>query len=107
MYWTGTGRSRLNSRRIAAAASGELCIPNMICTGSPGVARVTAKIVSDTTSRTSGICASRVARVRSIGAPGSPRQAQYTVSNFSMNSCGDGLKPASLLLKTRMLFEFE
>ena len=58
-YCTGTGRSRLNSVRMAAAASGEVCVPSMICTGSPGVARVTRKMVSETTSRTSGTCSSR------------------------------------------------
>ena len=53
-YCSGNERSRLNSSRIAFAASGEVCMPSMIVTGSPGVARVMAKVISDTTSRTSG-----------------------------------------------------
>jgi hypothetical protein len=58
-YCTGSERSRLNSSRILAAASGEVCMPSMICTGSPGVARVIRNVISETTSRTSGTCTNR------------------------------------------------
>jgi hypothetical protein len=53
-YCSGSERSRLNSARIAAAASCEVCMPSMIWTGSPGVARVMRKVISETTTRTSG-----------------------------------------------------